>query len=275
MGEVMSIFNFNVEELMSFFAVLVRYSVLIGVLPFVGDKFIPGPAKVLLALAISIALFPALVNSGQVRTGDALVWGATPAGIVGTITMEILFALVLGFTARLVFDAIHFGSNLVGNFMGFAIASAYDPHMESQSQVVAEIQIALAMLIFLAIDGHHLMLRASLDSYRLVGVGRASLMDPLFHQRLIEMTGQVVKLGIQLAAPIAVSLFAVNVGFGVMAKAMPQLNILVLSFAVTALIGLLAMWIGLPEFQLASGNILGRIGEWMDGMVSAMRGTGG
>jgi flagellar biosynthesis protein FliR len=135
---------------------------------------------------------------------------------------------------------------------------------------VAEIQMALAMLVFLVLDGHHLMLRASLQSYEIVGLGKAGL-TAAFSQRLIEFTAEVIKFGVQIAAPVAVALFAVNVAFGIVAKAMPQLNVLVLSFAVTALIGLFVMLISQPEFQAAAGNILGRIGDWMQAMLVTLR----
>ena len=267
----MSIFNFNQAEMMTFFAVLVRYSVLFAVLPFVGDRTIPMPVKVLLSLAVTIALFPALVSSGAVHPGEALVWSATASGIVSTITLEVLFALALGFTARLAFDAISFGGNLVGNFMGFASASTYDPHQESQTQLIAQIQMAIAMLIFLVMDGHHLMLRAALDSYRIVGLGALKInLGPKFIQTLVQMSGQVIRFGIEIAAPVAISLFAVNVAFGVMAKAMPQLNILVLSLAASALVGMLVMLLTMPEFQGLVGNIVGRVGDSMEAVMMAL-----
>ncbi len=268
----MNIFDFSKisqEELLTFFAVLVRYSVLIAVMPFVGDRLIPSPVKVLLALVTTVALFPALVRQGEIMPGDAAVWGATTSGIAGTIACEVICGLLLGFTAKMLFESVSFGANLVGNFMGFGAASTYDPHQESQSQVVAQIQMAIAMLIFLALDGHHLMLRSALDSYRWVGLGKAAL-GAAASQRLIEFTAQVIRFGLQLAAPVAVSMFAVNVAFGVIAKAMPQLNILVLSFAVTALVGLFVMFISVPEFQGVVGAVLGRMGEWMEAMAIAM-----
>jgi flagellar biosynthetic protein FliR len=270
----MNVFDFTQltqEELLTFFAVLVRYSVLIAVMPFVGDRMVPMQVKILLALVVTVALYPALVVQGGIRPGDAAVWGATTSGIAGTIACEVLCGLLLGFTAKLLFEAVSFGANLVGNFMGFAAASTYDPHQESQSQVVAQIQVAIAMLIFLALDGHHLMLRASLDSYRLVGLGKASL-GAVASQRLVAFTGQVIRFGVQLAAPVAVSMFAVNVAFGVIAKAMPQLNILVLSFAITALVGFAVMLISVPEFQGVVGAVLGRMGDWMEAMAAAMGG---
>jgi flagellar biosynthetic protein FliR len=272
-----NLFNFSQEEMLSFFAVLIRFSVLFAVLPFVGDNVIPAPVKVLLALATSIALFPALISTGAVHPAQAGHWGSTTGGIVGTISMEVVLGLLMGFTARMAFESIQFGGNLVGNFMGFAAASTYDPHQEGQTQVVAQIQTVMAMLIFLAVDGHHLMLRAALDSYQVVGIGGGGFLsktgvNAAISARLIDLSGQVVRFGIQLAAPVAVSLFAVNVAFGVMAKTMPQLNILVLSFAVSALVGLLVMLMSVPEFQGASASILGRTGEWIDMVLLAVAG---
>lgn len=268
----MSPFNFSEPELLTFFAVLVRFSVLISVLPIVGDRFVPQQVKILLSLAISMALFPALVNTGQVKPADAVVWGRDAVGIVATIGTEALFGVIIGFIARMAFDSISFGANLTGTFMGFAMASTYDPHQENQTQVIAEIQVAVATLIFLALDGHHLMLRAALESYRIVGLGQLQ-MGAAFSQRLLEITGQVIRLGIQLSAPVAVSIFAVNVAFAVISRAMPQMNVFALSFAVTSLVGLAVMFLGLPEFSEASGAAFERMIEWIGQIERSLAGT--
>lgn len=269
----MSLFNLNQEEMLSFFAVLVRFSVLVSVLPFVGDHRVPMPVKILLSLAFTMVLYPALVTRGYVKPADALVWASSAGGIIGTVALEAIFALILGFTARMAFDAVSFGGNLAGNFMGFAIASTYDPEQQSQTQIVAEIQMTLAILLFLVLDGHHLMLRASLQSYSVVGVGGLNLTSTgALSERLIEISSQVLKFGIQIAAPIAVVLFGVNVAFGVLAKAMPQLNILVLSISISAIIGLIVMFLSVGEFQGAVGELFSRMEEWMLGVMSAMAG---
>lgn len=267
----MSLFNFNIEELYTFFAVLMRYSVLFSVLPFVGDRVVPAPVKVLLAFSVSIALFPALVATGSIHPGDAVVWARTPVGIINTIALEILFGLAIGFTARLAFDGISFGANLVGTAMGFAAAASYDPHQETQTQVIAQIQTAIAMLIFLTLDGHHLMLKASLESYHVVGIGKAAF-SSTFNQKLTHLTAEVIRLGIQIAAPVAISLFSVNIVFGIMSKAMPQLNIFMLSFSVTAIIGFFVMLISMPEFQGAVAEITAKVGEWIEAVTLSMAG---
>lgn len=265
----MTLFNLSEPEILTFFAVLVRYSTMIAVLPFVGDRFIPGPAKVLFALIVTIALYPALVARSQVNPAEATVWAATSFGIVGTITLEALFGVAMGYVAKLLFDGINLGANLAGQFMGFAMASAYDPHTESQTQVMAEIQLALAMLVFLAVDGHHLMLHAALSSYSIVGLGKAGV-TAMTSERVIEMSAMTLRFGIQIAAPVAVALFGVNIAFGVIAKSMPQVNILVLSFAVTALIGLVVMLLSMQDYLGAAAAVTGRVGEWMVSLAQSM-----
>jgi len=267
----MSLFNFGQEEMLSFFGVLVRISVLFAVLPFVGDRVVPVPVKILLALTVSIVMFPMLVGNGLVRPGDAFIWGANAGGIIGTVAVEVLVGLALGFTAKVAFDAISVGSSLVGGFMGFSSASMYDPHQETQTHVIAEFQLALAMLLFLTLDGHHLMLRAALESYRTVGLGSGQfILGSMFGSKLIQVTGYTIMAGVQMAAPVAIALFAVNVAFGVLAKAMPQLNVLMLSFGASALVGLLVLFLTLPEFQNFSVGVLGKTGEMMQAVLTAL-----
>ena len=265
----MYLFNFNIEEGLTFFCVLIRFSVMFAVLPFIGDKTIPAIAKILLSLVVTVALFPALVSTGKIRIADTYLWSNTPAGIVSTVALEAFMGVVMGFSAKLIFDSISFAANLVGTLMGFAAASIYDPHQESQTEVVAQVQTSLAMLLFLVIDGHHLMLKAALDSYRVVEIGKINF-GASAGQSLVGLTSEVFKFGLQLAAPVAVSIFAVNIVFAIISKAMPQLNILVLSFSVTALVGLVVMLLGTAEFNSASTDVLLQVGTWMETMMRSL-----
>ena len=273
MGPIMALAQFNMDEVLSFFAVLVRLSVLFSIVPFFGDRLILAPIKVLLSIVVSITLFPVLVASGSIKVSDAHVWGATAGGLTSTIALEVMFGLALGFVSRLVFEALALGANLVGNFMGFASASVYDPHQESQTEVVAHIQTTLAMLLFLVIDGHHVLLRAILDSYKVVGIGKAGFNDVFQHQ-LIFMTAEVFRFGVQMASPTALGLFLLNMIFGVLSKSLPQLNLLVITFAANALVGFAILFISFLEFHDSIGGMFGRMNEWMRSIMIIM-GKGG
>jgi len=267
MGDPFS--GFSNEELICFFAVLVRLSTLLAVMPVFGDRFVPGPVKILLSLAASFVIFPALLNTGAIRPADAVSWGASTTGLGGVVLLEALAGLVLGFTSRLLFEAFSFAGNLAGTYMGFSSATFFDPHMESQSQVVAELQMALVTLMFLALDGHHLLLKSALGSYQWLPLGGVSVTEVL-SSRLIEMTAEVVRLGVQLSAPVGIAIFTVSVAFGIMSKAMPQMNILVLSFAVTSLVGLLVMFLEITSLAGTTLAIFERAGDWIRMNAQAM-----
>jgi flagellar biosynthetic protein FliR len=268
------LFQFTEGEALVFFAVLIRFSTLLVVLPITGDRMVPGPVKLVLSLMISWICLPGLLASGRASVSEAQVWGASLFGIASVAALEALVGFALGFVSRILFDSLTFAGNMVGTVMGFASASIYDPHQESQSQVVAEFLMAVSMLLFLSFDGHHLMLKAALSSYDWVPMGGVTLSE-VFSTRLIGMSSEMIRLGTQLAAPVSMAIFAVNIAFAVLARAMPQLNIMVISFSITAIIGLVVMLMVLPDFLGSSSGVYAQLGDWMKGILQGMSPAGG
>ena len=266
----MSLFNFNTEEMLTFFAVLVRISCLVALLPFFGDKVIPAPVKILLSLAISVCLFPALVAQGIVKPGLALVWSQTAPGLIGTVVFEGVIGMALGFTARITFDSIQIGADFIGNLMGLSTANQFDPFYETQTQVIAQFQMAIAMLLFLAIDGHHILLQAMIDSFRLIAIGEATPFSGPMVEQMTSITGEALKVGLQIAAPMVVTSFAINVVYGVLARAMPQLNILVISFSISAVVGFFVMFFSIGQFHEVTSSAFSRLGGHLTDVMRAM-----
>ncbi len=266
----MPLFQFQELELLTFFMVLLRMSVLFSIFPMLGDRQVPAPAKILLALATTAACWPGLIKSGAVRSADALIWGKTSFTIAGTAALEVLSGLVLGFTSKVAFEVIEFGANLVGTLMGFAAANLYDPQQEAQTQVVAQIQVSIAFLIFLVSNGHHFLIQAAAESYSILGLGAAQF-GPALRDGLVSVTSGVFKLGIAIAAPVAVSLFVVHSAFGIISKALPQMNVLVLSFSATALVGIFVMFVSISEFVDWSGDLFAKTPEWFNSVLIALK----
>jgi flagellar biosynthetic protein FliR len=252
--------SLDLNVAMTFFAVLVRMSVLMAVFPFFGETMVPTQVKLLLGLVFSVLVFPIVTGNGQVHTADAAVWGATVSSLASTVALEILFGLAMGYTARIIFDCVQIAGELAGNFMGFAAANQFDPFANMQNQVISKLLYAIAVLLFLALDGHHILLRAAAESYRFVQVGRVNL-NGAFAENLVQLSSGVLRMGLQLAAPLAVTFFGVNIVFGIMSKAMPQMNILVLSFSISAVVGFAVLALGMPAFQEGLRGTFGDLGE--------------
>ena len=159
--------------------------------------------------------------------------------------------------------------------MGFAFATIYDPHQESHSQVIAQFQVTLGMLVFLMMDGHHYLLESSFLSYRTIGLGALSWSSAL-REQLITASGQALRVGLELAAPIAATLFILNLGFGLISRAMPQMNVFMFSAAISGGMGMVGLYLGSGEYHARVAQITQATPEgqhrWMRAMSSRLNG---
>lgn len=257
-----SLFQFNEYEVLTFGAVFVRYGAFFSMLPFFGHQSVPGIIRVLFSLACTVCVFPMLLHKGYVDPKMAIHWSSTTEMFLKTLAGEVLFGVCVSFVAKLLFDVITMAGSFMATAMGYAMATTYDPHFEGQSVSLAELQAILATLVFLSVDGHHQILVAALKSYQYCSLGGFSV-EEAFSQRLIEMTRDVLILSIQLSAPILLSMFGVNVIFGIFSRAMPQVNVLMLSLSVTGILGLIVLYLVQNDMQSASGQVLAKTSDWM------------
>ena len=246
--------SWSQSELMAFFMVLMRVGTLVMLIPIFGDKVVPGTVKVLLSLTFSAVLFPMLKANGFVRLQDAEIWSESSGRLLMTVGSEVLVGLAVGFASQLVFHAIQIAGDFMSQLMGYSMASMYDPHMETQTVVLGQMFSALAMLTFLALDGHHVLFRAIVETFHLIPQGHL-VMNEAFKDSLVKLVGNTLLFGIQLSAPMAACMLLVNIVYGVLGKALPQLNILTLSMASSALIGGFVLLITYPSIQSGMSGI--------------------
>ncbi len=240
--------TWSTAELLSFFMVVMRVSTLMMLLPIFGDKTVPATVKVLLSLTFSAVLFPILKSNGTIQIMDANVWSETTGKLLLTVASEIMIGLAVGFASQLVFHGIQIAGDFMSQLMGFSMASMYDPHMETQTMILGQFMSALAMLTFLAIDGHHLLFRAMIETFHLIPQGHLA-MNEAFKNSIVKMVGNSLLFGLQLSAPMSACMLLVNIVYGILGKALPQLNILALSMAGSAFIGGFVMIVTYPGIQ--------------------------
>lgn len=240
--------SWSTAELLSFFMVFIRISTLIMLLPIFGDKIVPGPVKILLSLTFSAVLFPILKKNGVIHVEDALVWASTTTKLLSTLASEVMVGLAVGFASDLVFQSIRIAGDFMSQLMGYGMASQYDPHMEGQTMVLGQILGALAMLTFLSLDGHHLLFKALVETFHLIPQGHF-VMGEALKNSIVSLVGNTLFFGIQLSAPMAACMLLVNIIYGILGKALPQLNILTLSMAASALIGGFVLLVTYPSIQ--------------------------
>lgn len=169
---------------------------------------------------------------------------------------QVLIGLAGGFILQLVFAAVVFGGQGIAYSMGLGFAALVDPQNGQQVPIVAQFYVITGTLIFLAVDGHLLLIQMLLDSFRSLPIATVGLRSSDLWA-VIAWSSRVFAGGLLLALPVIVSLLFVNIGFGVATRAAPQLNIFSVGFPVTLLLGLLLIWGTLPNlFDHFNGLLL-------------------
>ncbi len=261
----MDFFRIDLDQFRLFFLVLIRCSVVLFFLPIFGSRNWPALAKIGFVFLLALILFP------KARLQD---W-ALPAMVLdyGLVAVtELLFALCLGLGINLIFSAIQMGGQLVGFQLGFSIVNVIDPQSGGQISIIGQFLYLMTILLFLALNGHHLFIYSLADSITMIQPGRLNLDESLFNQ-VMRLTLLMFELSIRLVAPaVAVLLFA-KTTMGVVAKAVPQINIMIVSFPLNIgvgifFLGISLIWIG----QYMTGFVENDLGAYLDRALKAMGG---
>ncbi len=235
-----------VETFQLFLICAARTAALVGSMPVFSGGQTPVRFKAALAVGFSLVVFP--VVEPLLPRVPFEPW---TLGIL--LAKEVTLGVMIGFTAQLIFTAVEFGGTIIGYQMGFAAANVFDPQTQRQISVMSQFQSVFAILIFLAINGHFLLLRAMVDSYRLLPPGTEHLSGGAIPY-LMHLTGNMFVLAVKFSAPILAVLLVSALAMGIMARIFPQLNVFMLSYLVN--IGLAFLLFGL-SLNLAA-NLLSR-----------------
>ena len=228
----------------AYFWPFVRILALFSSAPLLYHKAIPHRLKIGLAAFVTFIVAPSLpAASGE--PGWLLV-------------QQLLVGLAIGLALQLVFAAFEIAGSLLGLQMGLSFASFIDPQNSHETPLIASFLNLMAMLVFLAINGHLMMVAGIAESFRVIPVGGAGVSAASLHG-LALLGAEMFRVGLHLALPVLASMLILNLALGVLARAGPQLNIFAVGFPATIIIGMAAFVLVMPlmapffEASLQSG----------------------
>ena len=234
--------NYDAAQLLVFILVLVRVSGIIATAPVLGSNSIPMQVRVVLALVLALILQP--------FTPALIVHPDQPSEYLLLIAGELLIGLVLGMVGQILFAAVEFAGTVVGFQMGLSMANVFDPQSQAQISLIGQFERMFATLIFVAMDGHLVVVQAIVRSYDLLPPGGANFSDSLT-QEMIRLSAGVFTLGFQLGAPLITALFLANLTMALLARSVPQIQIFIVGFPLTLLLGFMVLMFGVPFFAQA------------------------
>ena len=224
-------FVFNINELAILLTIVMRLSIILFMLPIFNSAGVPTTVKALTVISLSVMLFPVINKSIQPIPFEM-------ASFVSVVMGELIYGILFSLSMLLILSAFEMAGELIGFEMGFGFAQTADPQTGAKFSVLAVWTQLIAMLVFLSINGHHMILKILVESFKTVPVGSFALDSALF-SRFLLLSGMLFILAMKLAAPVLAVLILTQIGMGLMAKFAPQINILATSFPVTITLGML------------------------------------
>ena len=231
---------FSMNEFMAFLLILIRISLILFMVPIFGSPIVPTQLKVGLALILALVLR----NTINV---DVSVFPSHFLGFVPLVLTEIFIGLTLSLIIRLVFEGAHLAGQFIGYQMGFGIVNVVDPQTGSQVSVLAQLSYILAIILFLVLNGHYIIIKALTESFELVPPGRLS-MNPVLYDQVSGAVARMFIIAVKIGAPVMAVLLFAQVSMGIVAKTVPQMNILFVGFPVYIIVGLFLFGVSLNFF---------------------------
>jgi flagellar biosynthetic protein FliR len=251
----------SLEHLQVFFWVLLRLSVLIFLLPLFGARGFPALWKAGVSMVLAIVITPvAPVPNGFPQSTPEIMVAAAGEFILG-------LSLALG--VRILFFSVQLAGQFMGFQMGFSIAGAIDPQEGGQSTALSQFLYIFTVLIFLAMDGHHLFIRALARSFEVVPV-TAFTWNPNLADVVLRTSGEMFFIALKIAAPILVALFLSNLCLGIVARTVPQVNILMIGFPVNIGIGFVVLGMTMSQITPFLADLTRGMGHLMFRMINLM-----
>lgn len=240
----------------------VRILALFTAAPVFSHKTVPARVRAGLAAAVALAIAPNVPLEASVAQGLL--------GLGGVFFQEVVLGLALGFSVRLFFAAF----DLLGEFVsiqgGLGAATVLDPTSGASSLALASTFRVFTVLVFLAVDGHHDVLRAVAHSYEILPVG-GGLPDSEVFLGFARLGGGIFEIAVRFAAPITVAMLVSNFGVGILGRSIPQPNLMMIQLPAHVAITLALL-------LLASGALLTQmrddLGDWTQRSLGVLVGAG-
>ncbi|MBI1336376.1 MAG: hypothetical protein GC164_05380 [Phycisphaera sp.] len=207
--------------------------------PVFGSLGIPMRVKAMLALLLSLCIYPVLLTANRPSAALIAPFIDHPMGLwqlIGAIASELMIGLVIGFIVSLPLVAMQVSGHVIDQQLGMGLAGIYNPELDEQSGIMGEFFYYMALVTFLLLGGHRVVLGTLIDTFGHVPLGG-------FHpgvslvSLLMGMANAAFELAVRVAAPLLCLVFLETVAMGFIARTVPQMNILSVGFPLRILVG--------------------------------------
>lgn len=213
------VYNFQV-----FFLIMMRMHSMMMTAPFFSSSVIPFRYKALFSYFITALIFPLVVRHGYTVSGNAGEYAMM-------VLREVTIGIYIGFLASVIFSAFQLAGQYFAVQIGFGMSEVVDPLAQVSVPIVGQLKNLIGLLVFFYINGHHFMISAVYRSYELAPLFSLQPKSiDIFMKHLVHSFSGMFVVALKIALPVLITVFLVSVSMGILAKAAPQMNVMMLGF---------------------------------------------
>ncbi|EMR11965.1 flagellar biosynthesis protein FliR [Methylophaga lonarensis MPL] len=233
-----------------------RIAGLVTAAPIFSSNFVNVRSRLLIAIAISMVMVPTI---------NTPVPSVTPWSSEGVllVAQQLLIGFCMGFMLQMMFNAFIIGGQIIAMQMGLGFASMIDPQNGMTVPVISQFYLIFVSLLFLAIDGHLILLMVLHESFTVMPVASSGIAIESFRD-VASLASWMYAAAIIVALPAIGSLMMVNLAFGILSRAAPQISPFSIGFPMTIILGFAIILVTLP-------NVAGHLVSMSDEMLQMAR----
>jgi flagellar biosynthetic protein FliR len=230
-----------------YFWPLTRITAFLLAAPIFGTQVVTARVRLVLGLMLTLLVTPLLPSLPPVT--------ALSLPMLIITLQQVLIGVALAFVFQVIFQVFVLAGQYIAMKMGLGFASMNDPSSGVTVTIISQFYLLTTTLLFLSINGHLAILKIIIDSFTVLPVGPVGLNSDDFYE-IVHLGGWMFASALSIALPVLTALMLVNIAFGVVSRAAPQINIFAVGFPITLIFGLLLMWIGFGAFLPAFEDII-------------------
>jgi flagellar biosynthetic protein FliR len=255
--------DFFVQYFQVFLLILVRMFGMFVAAPFFSSGVIPLRIRAVAALYITVCVFPMVAPK----------IGAVPESMFSYALMigsEAFIGILIGFLMSIIFAAFQLAARFFSFQMALGISEVIDPVSQVGITMIGQLWVLMGIMIFIAIDGPHLLIMATYESYESIRLFDIVQGNRTMLQALVNMFGAMFVVAMKLAFPILITLFLLVVTLGMLAKAAPQMNVFMVGFPIQIGVGLIIMIAVIGGIAFGMSNSLHRAFDELFRIIHAL-----
>lgn len=228
-----------IDKFVVLLLVFVRMSSIFVVTPVFGRREMPPYLKIGFAFFCSYILVPLL--------GDVKVEYSNLISFTAIVGKEFLVGIIIGFVSFLIFSAVHVAGQIIDIQIGFGMVNVLDPTTNSQVPLTGNFMYILTTMLFLMMDGHHILLSALFKSYSILPINGFEFTEAMVNN-IAAIFSETFVIGFKISIPVIAAALLSEIALGILAKTVPQMNVFVVGIPLKIGIGLITLFVMMPVF---------------------------